>query len=75
MIVVTVRCLASLAAWSPPDGRLALAPGATVADAVATLGIPADEVGTTLRNGAPAEAGAGLESGDTLSVIPPITGG
>ena len=74
-MIVSVRALASLAAFAPPDGRLDLPPGATVAAAAGALGLPPNDVGTILCNDAPAEADTPLAPGDKLTFIPPITGG
>lgn len=74
-MIVGVRCLASLAGYAPPDGRLCLAASATVADALRALALPAEEVATVLRNGGPASPDTRLADHDALSFIPPITGG
>lgn len=74
-MIVTVRCLADLADRTPPQGRLSLPFGATVAEAARFLDIPPEAVGTVLRNDAPADADTPLAPGDRLSFIPPITGG
>jgi molybdopterin converting factor small subunit len=74
-VIVVVRCLASLAAHAPPDGRLSLAPGATVDDAVRALCLASGELGTVLRNGGPASGDTPLAPDDRLSFVPPITGG
>jgi len=49
--------------------------GATIADVVASLGIPEKIPRITLINGEQKEAGYELSEGDVLSVFPPIAGG
>ena len=72
---VTVRCLATLAGKAPPDGRLVLPSGATAGDAADALGLPEEAVAVILQNGAPADRDTRLSPDDTLSFIPPISGG
>ncbi|MGE4538225.1 MAG: MoaD/ThiS family protein [Desulfovibrio sp.] len=72
---VAVRALATLAAFAPPGGEAEIGPGETVAGLAARLGLPFDAVGTVLVNGRPAGADTPLSPGDTVSFVPPITGG
>jgi len=72
---ITVRCLATLAGQVPPDGRLALPDRATVGDAADALGLAPEAVAVILRNGGPVERDTRLSPDDTLSFIPPISGG
>ena len=61
------------------DSMIELAPGATTADALAALDLPADESYVTLVNGeivrAAERAGRRLAEDDALVVFPPIKGG
>lgn len=61
------------------EGALEVAAGATLADALRSLGLPSDEPYATLLNGEPVAAGARgrrrLAPGDALTVFPPIKGG
>ena len=61
------------------DGSIEVAAGASLADALAGLGLPADEAFATLVNGEPVAAAARrrwrLKAGDALTVFPPIKGG
>ncbi|MFU2210986.1 MoaD/ThiS family protein [Solidesulfovibrio sp. C21] len=72
---VAVRALATLAAFAPAGGETAIGPGETIAGLAGRLGLPFDAVGTVLLNGRPAEADTPLSPGDTVSFVPPITGG
>lgn len=72
---VTVRALATLAAFAPPGGRLAVAPGETAGSVARRLGLAWDAVGTVLVNGRPAGVDTPLAPGDVVSYVPPITGG
>ena len=74
-VTVAVRALATLARHAPPGGTLVLPDGATVRDAAARLGIDWEAVGTVLVGGGPAGPETVLGHGDTVSFVPPITGG
>jgi molybdopterin synthase sulfur carrier subunit len=61
-------------------GRFAVAtreylPGATVADILKELNLPADEIGATLVNYCHVEEVYQLQDGDTLSIFPLVGGG
>ena len=72
---VTVRALATLAPFAPPDGVVAFIPGQTAGDVARGLGIDPGAIATVLRNGRPADLDARLAPDDVLSLVPPITGG
>ncbi len=74
-MTVTVRCLAVLAAYAPAGGRMELPGAATVGDLADRLAMPREAVATALRNGGPADFDTPLADGDTVSFLPPITGG
>lgn len=61
------------------DGSMEAADGATLAQVLAKLGLPADEAFATLINGEPVAAAERamrrLKPGDALTVFPPIKGG
>lgn len=77
--------LISIDAQPPPgfddagEGTIELEHGASLADALRRLGLPADEPYATLVNGEPVAAGERrkrrLAAGDALTVFPPIKGG
>ena len=61
----------------PADGSLELPPGATVADALACLGLdrnPPEGI-IVFRNGRPAALHTQLEYGDRLTLMSPLAGG
>lgn len=82
---VEVRLFAGLREKLPeaPHGRgsVELAEGASLADLLAQLRIPAVEAQMVLVNGiqAPRDRGSrealGLSSGDTVAIFPPLAGG
>ncbi|EFL50158.1 thiamine S protein [Solidesulfovibrio fructosivorans JJ]] len=72
---VAVRALATLAGYAPPGGEARIGPGETVAGLAGRLGLPLGAIGTVLVNGRPARAETPLSPGDTVSFVPPITGG
>ena len=72
---VVVRALATLAAFAPPGGTVALVPGETAGDLARRLGMTAEAIGAVLVNGGPAEPQRPLAPGDVVSFVPPITGG
>jgi len=72
---VTVRALATLAPFAPPNGVVAFTSGQTAGEVVRGLGIDLAAIATVLRNGRPASLDARLAPGDVLSLVPPITGG
>jgi len=77
---VEVRLFATLAAYLPPTSRegvvtLDLPAGSTVRDVMQHLGIPADLERVSLVNGGDARAGQALQSGDVVTIFPPLAGG
>lgn len=77
---VTVRAfneLKDLTAALPPGGALELSAGATVAEVLQRLEVPEDRRShlVLFRNGRPARLNTPLEDGDTLVILPPMTGG
>jgi molybdopterin converting factor small subunit len=78
---ITIRLLASYRQYLPKDhnaqaGYLQdIASTAHVADVLATLPIPPDDVYTFFVNGRHAERGQSLCDGDVLSVFPAVGGG
>ena len=57
------------------DLQLQLAEGSVVADALAELVIPPDEIGIILINGKAVSRSTALVDGDILEVLPLIIGG
>ncbi|MDQ7830168.1 MAG: MoaD/ThiS family protein [Desulfovibrionaceae bacterium] len=76
-MTVTVKCLATLAAYRPASGAVVRlpGPGPRVADLAAALGLPAAKITTILRNGAPADLWTPLFSGDAVTFLPTLSGG
>jgi len=73
---IHVKLLGILRDRTPPDNRLEVAEGATLADALASLGIPASHVYLTMVNGDhQTDAQRPLRQDDELTVMPPIAGG
>jgi sulfur carrier protein ThiS len=79
-VTIEVRLFANLARYLPPgargDGaRLDIQDGATVADVLRRLAIPADLPGLLLVNGVEAPPDRRLRPGDILIIVPPLAGG
>jgi molybdopterin converting factor small subunit len=75
---VNVKLFAMLQKYLPAGKRQAkveVAEGATVAEALARLGVPAGSVHLIRVNGEQAEPGTVLHDGDSVSVFPPVAGG
>jgi len=79
-VKVAVRLFATLEKFLPPGAGgdsawLELASGATVAQALALLRIPAEIEYLTVVNGRDVDPGHVLEPGDEVAVFPPLAGG
>jgi molybdopterin synthase sulfur carrier subunit len=78
---IEVRLFAQLRKYLPHGSsqgstRIDMPDGATIADALAELGIPASAAHLTLVDGShEANLGRQLKDGCTLSVFPPMAGG
>jgi molybdopterin converting factor small subunit len=75
---VHVHTFANIRDYAPAGkglAELALAEGATVADLFAALRIPATVEAVTLVNGRRADATTRLNSGDEVTLFPPMEGG
>jgi molybdopterin converting factor small subunit len=75
---VHVNTFANLRDYAPPGNgsfELALADGASVADVFAALRIPATVKAVMLVNGRRADAATRLNSGDEVTLFPPMEGG
>jgi sulfur carrier protein ThiS len=73
---IQTRLMGVFKAKSPAGQRLELADGATIADALRTLEIPADHVHLVMINNRLEHDHARvLQSGDELMVMPPVGGG
>jgi molybdopterin converting factor small subunit len=73
---ISVKCFATLAKHTP-DGadRFEGADGSTVADVIATLGIPAEAVKIVFLDGVAAAPNAPLGDGCRLGIFPAVGGG
>jgi molybdopterin converting factor small subunit len=75
---VRVHTFAHLRTYAPAGRRpaeLTLAEGATVADLFLALRIPATVAAVMLVNGRRADHATGLNSGDEVTLFPPMEGG
>lgn len=75
---VRVHAFANLRGFGPNangEFELPLAEGATVADLIAALRIPAAVEAVVLVNGRRADRTAGLAAGDAVTLFPPMEGG
>ncbi|QLA21108.1 MoaD/ThiS family protein [Desulfolutivibrio sulfoxidireducens] len=74
---VTVKCLATLAAYQPGNAGAFPLSGSIrrVADLLAALHLPASKVTTILVNAAPADLDMPLSPGDAVTLLPTLSGG
>lgn len=73
---VTVKLLATLARFAPPQGpELPAKPGQTAGALLDALGVPPPAVTTILVNGQPADRDTPLADGDRLTALPTLSGG
>jgi len=75
---VRVNTFANLRDYAPAgksNFELALADGASVADLISALRIPAAVQAVMLVNGRRADAATQLNSGDEVTLFPPMEGG
>lgn len=73
---ITIKCFASLSRYTPQDAEaFPLAPGERVADVVARLGIPPEELKLVFVNGSHADLTRQLAEGDRLGLFPAVGGG
>ena len=73
---VRIKLMGMLRDKAPPAGKLDLAEGATIDDALRALEIPADSVQVFTVNGhLVRDRSRRLSAGDELSVLPPVGGG
>ncbi|CAG0992141.1 hypothetical protein ARNL5_03322 [Anaerolineae bacterium] len=75
---VSVHAFANLRDYAPAGGgkfELALADGATVADLLTALRIPAAVEAVMLVNGRRADTATRLSSDDEVTLFPPMEGG
>lgn len=72
---VAVKCFATLDRFTPATGAVDLAEGATVAELLAALGIPAAEVKLIFRNNRHCGVETPLADGDEVRLFPAVGGG
>ncbi len=73
---VSIRCFASLSRFTPPDAEaFPVAPGESVGQVAARLGIPSAELKLVFINGDHVELGAQLKDGDRVGLFPAVGGG
>lgn len=77
---VTVKLFASLGKYLPEgtkgrQAELTLAEGATVGDALTSLGVPREAAPVIMVNGASHSWETPLVGDETITVFPPVTGG
>ncbi len=74
-MALTVKCYATLAEHSPPEGETPHAEGHTVADLLAELRIDPAEVKVIFVNGLHAGLDQPLRDGDRVGLFPAVGGG
>lgn len=73
--VITLHCYATLAAYCPPEGELAVPASTDLAGLMEMLGIPPGEVKLRFVNGKQAKDDQVLAEGDRVGLFPPVGGG
>jgi len=79
-MIVRVKLNASLRKFLPPGvpenvTQIDLPDGATVADAIDSLGIPRDHARIAVSGAEQLEMSSGLRDGQEVSLFPPLAGG
>jgi molybdopterin synthase sulfur carrier subunit len=75
-MTITVKCFASLARFQPSDAEaFPIAPGETVAEVLARLGIPEGGVALIFVDNVHRKPETVLKEGETVGFFPPIGGG
>ncbi len=75
MPVITLQCYATLAAYSPPEGEVAVPESTDLAGLMRMLGIPPEEVKLRFVNGKLARDEQALVEGDRVGLFPAVGGG
>ena len=75
-MTIVVKCFASLATYQPADNEaFPIAPGETVGQLLARLGIAEGAVALIFVNNVHRQPDTVLKGGDTVGFFPPIGGG
>jgi len=75
-VQIRLKLMGTLKAWTPPDGTLDIAAGATVEDVLRAVGIDPRAIRVCTVNGQlERNHNRVLGAGDELVVIPPVGGG
>lgn len=72
---VEIRLFESLKKYQPQGAKVRLAAGSRVSDLLDALGISMDDVGILIVNRADGRFDQQLQTGDLVTLIPPIGGG
>ena len=72
---VEVRLTGRLARHGEPGGEIRVAPGRSVLEVAAAVGIPRSQPCVAVVNGCTVDLSYVLAPGDRLTLIPPIAGG
>lgn len=72
---VEIRLFESLKKYQPQGAKVRLAAGSRVSDLLDALGISMDDVGILIVNRADGRFDQQLQTGDVVTLIPPIGGG
>ncbi len=72
---IELKCYATLKEMEPESGKLRLAEGARVEDALQAVDMPTEKVKLIFVNGIHANLKKELKSGDRVGVFPPVGGG
>ncbi|WP_457571244.1 MoaD/ThiS family protein [Desulfovulcanus sp.] len=73
--MIEVKCFATLAEYTPPEGQMDLSAGQDVAQLIKKLGIPEEEVKIVFVNGKKASLDTKLKDKDRVGIFPAVGGG
>ncbi|MFP5223698.1 MAG: MoaD/ThiS family protein [Acidobacteriota bacterium] len=74
-MIVTVRCLSSLAGVQPASPQMEFPSGALLSDVYQRLGLPPDADVVAIIDGGPANPGTPLKDGAVIELVPMVEGG
>lgn len=73
---IQLKLFANLREFAPPDtDRLAIEPGQSIREVLATIGLPAEKAKLIFVNGTKGDLETVLKGGERVGLFPPVAGG